>query len=206
MQVYEAMPLRFAVTFDYRCPFACNLHEHLADALEAGADWSVRFIPFSLGQAHVREGEPDVWDNPDADTGIVAMQVGIAVRDHFPDRFLHVHRGLFHARHREGRPIKDPDVVRAVLAEQGLDPDEVWAHLEDGSALRTIRSEHETAVARHKVWGVPTIIAGEQAVFIRLMNGSDGDPARSQAIVERLVGLIQDWPELNEFKHTSLAC
>ena len=31
----------FAVTWDYRCPFARNAHEHLAAALAGGADWEV---------------------------------------------------------------------------------------------------------------------------------------------------------------------
>jgi len=42
------MTLSFAVTWDYRCPFARNAHEHLLTALESGADWDVRFVPFSL--------------------------------------------------------------------------------------------------------------------------------------------------------------
>ncbi len=64
------MPLTFAVTWDYRCPFARNAHEHVLDALADGADWDVTFLPFSLGQVHVEEGQPDVWDNPDADSGL----------------------------------------------------------------------------------------------------------------------------------------
>ena len=55
----------FAVTWDYRCPFARNAHEHLAAALAAGADWDVTFLPFSLSQAHVPEGGAPVWDDPD---------------------------------------------------------------------------------------------------------------------------------------------
>ena len=46
----------FAVTWDYRCPFARNGHEHLLDGLEAGAPWDVEFVPFFLNQSHVPEG------------------------------------------------------------------------------------------------------------------------------------------------------
>ncbi len=46
----------FAVTWDYRCPFARNAAEHVLDGLGAGADWDVRWVPFSLGQVHVAEG------------------------------------------------------------------------------------------------------------------------------------------------------
>ena len=54
------MTRAFEITYDYRCPFARNAHEHVLDALEAGADWDVTFVPFSLGQVHVTEGQPDV--------------------------------------------------------------------------------------------------------------------------------------------------
>lgn len=46
----------FAVTWDYRCPFARNAHEHVLAGLAGGADWNVRFVPFSLGQVHVEPG------------------------------------------------------------------------------------------------------------------------------------------------------
>ena len=44
------MSTSFAVTWDYRCPFARNAAEHVLTALEAGADWDVTWVPFSLNQ------------------------------------------------------------------------------------------------------------------------------------------------------------
>src|SRR4051794_41200902 len=121
------MTLTFAVTSDYRCPFARNAHEHLLTALEAGADWDVRFVPFSLGQIHVAEGETDVWDEPAKDTGIVALQAGVIVRDRWPESFRIVHRELFAARHDHGLKLNETDVVRDVLVRNGVDADEVFA-------------------------------------------------------------------------------
>ena len=54
----------FAVTWDYRCPFARNAHEHIVAGLADGADWDVTFLPFSLSQGHVPEGGTPVWDDP----------------------------------------------------------------------------------------------------------------------------------------------
>ncbi len=59
------MSASFAVTWDYRCPFARNAHEHLLTAVDGGADWDVRYLAFSLDQAHVEEGQPPVWEEPD---------------------------------------------------------------------------------------------------------------------------------------------
>jgi hypothetical protein len=194
----------FSVTWDYRCPFARIAHLHLVEGLEAGAEWDVRFVPFSLGQAHVEEGEPSVWDDPDSDSGLLALQVGVVVRDRFPERFSAVHRAIFDARHVHGAHIRDRDVLEKLLADVGVDAAAVLAEVDGGEPLRTVRREHEAAVADADVWGVPTFVVGEHAAFVRLMEGPDGDAARARRTIERVVDLLDGWPELNEFKHTSL--
>ena len=90
------MTRQFAVSFDYRCPFARNGHESVVAGLRAGRDWDVRFLPFSLDQVHVEEGEQPVWDrDPDVwGTGVLALCWGIAVRDSFADHFLDWHADL----------------------------------------------------------------------------------------------------------------
>ena len=80
------MTRRFGLTYDYRCPYARIAHDHVIAGLRAGADWDVTFLPFSLGQAHVAEGEPPVWERPESDSGLLALQASIAVRDTQPDR------------------------------------------------------------------------------------------------------------------------
>ena len=194
----------FAVTWDYRCPFARNAHEHLVAALQAGAPWDVSFAPFSLNQVHVADGDPDVWDDPAQAANLGAMTVGIVVRDRFPDEFLKVHLALFTARHDEGRDLRDDNVLRAVLTEQGLDAEAVFTEIEDGWPLDAFRKEHEQLVRDHQVFGVPTFIAEDQAVFVRLMNRPDGDAEQGRRTIERVLDLVTGRPELNEFKHTSI--
>jgi protein-disulfide isomerase-like protein with CxxC motif len=192
------------VTWDYRCPFARNASEHILTALEGGADWDVTWVPFSLNQVHVEEGDPDVWDDPSKGSGLLAMQAGIVVRDRFPEVFWAVQRALFAARHDEGRDIRDEDVIRDVLTARGADADAVFKEIAGGQPLKEFRTAHERAVAENHVFGVPTFIAGGNAVFVRVMNrpGTDAEVARTT--VERVLSLLETWPELNEFKHTSI--
>ena len=194
----------FTVTWDYRCTFARNAHEHLVTGLRAGADWNVTFVPFSLGQVHVAEGEPDIWLRPQDDSGLLALQAGVVVRDRFPDRFLDVHEALFALRHDAGRHLEDEGEVRAVLAQNGVDADAVLAEIASGGPLATVRDEHTAAAEGHDVWGVPTFVSGDRAVFVRLMERPRGDADVAVRTIERVVGLLDDFPELNEFKHTSL--
>ncbi|MGH9226828.1 MAG: DsbA family protein [Acidimicrobiales bacterium] len=197
-------PLSFSVTWDYRCPFARNFCEHVLDGLEGGAGWDVRFVPFSLDQVHVDEGDVDAWDNPTVCRSLLAGQVGVAVRDKWPDRFLSVHRALFAGRHDEGGDLRDEAVLRKAVGGAGLDPDEVFAEVDAGWPLATFRKEHEAVVADYRVFGVPTVIANESAVFIRVMNRPRGDADLARRTVERALDLVTGWTDLNEFKHTSI--
>ncbi|MEA2844497.1 MAG: hypothetical protein QOJ69_2168 [Actinomycetota bacterium] len=197
--------LEFSITWDYRCPFARNLCEHVLTGLEAGAPWDVTFEPFSLDQVHVAEGETDVWGRPDKAPGLLAMQAGIAVRDRFPGSFLAVHHALFAARHEHGLDLRSPEVIRETLAGAGADADAVMAEVDGGAPLETFRKAHERAVADHQVFGVPTVIAAGNAAFIRVMRAPDGDADLAVRTVERAVDLVAGWDDLNELKHTTLS-
>jgi hypothetical protein len=47
-------------------------------------------------------------------------------------------------------------------------------------------------------------MAADQAVFVRLMNRPRGDGRVALQTVDRILELMEDHPELNEFKHTRL--
>jgi hypothetical protein len=200
------VPRSFAITFDYLCPFARNANEHVTAGLRGGAEWDVDFVPYSLAQGHVGEGEADVWERADRESvsGILALQVGLTVRDEHPEAFLDVHDALFAARHDHGLDIKDPSVLRDVVAGAGLDADEVLEQARSGRAPKTLRAEHEAAVDQHTVWGVPTFIAGGRAVFVRIMDRPEGDAGRALGRIERVLDLVEGEPELHEFKQTDL--
>lgn len=200
------MTKSFAVTWDYRCPFAYNAHAYLIAGLRAGADWDVSFLAFSLDQSHVEEGNPPVWDEQDRYPGLLANLAGIVVRDRYADQFLDVHQALFTARHDRAIDLRDRKLVAKVLDDAGVDAASVLAEVDDGWPLKALQAEHTDAAERFEVFGVPTFISGDQAVFVRLMDGpADDDGAAGIATVERIIDLIQGWPELNEFKHTTLS-
>jgi hypothetical protein len=181
------------------------LPEHLVEALKAGADWDVQFLPFSLSQNKVEEGETSVWDEPEKDSGLLAMQLGIAVRDTQAERFLDAHLALFAIRHDLGKSQRDEALLRTALAEAGVDVDAAFAEVASGVPLKKVREEHERGVSEHQVWGVPTFIVGDQAAFVRVMDRPRDERHDPALVIERIVGLLSGWPDLNEFKHTSLS-
>ncbi len=195
----------FAVTFDYRCPFARNVHEHVVAGLRSGVDWDVELVPFSLSRTKVEPGAPDVWDDPASDSGLLALQVGVAVRDGQPERFGDAHLALFALRHDYGGDLRDPDALRAALDRADADADAAFAEVASGTPLKKVQEEHTQAVADHAVWGVPTFITGTSAAFVRLMDRPGPDDAAAVRTIERIVGLLDGWPELNELKHTTIS-
>jgi len=189
----------FAVSFDYRCPFARNAHESVVAGLREGRDWNVTFTPFSLDQVHVEEGEPPVWERDPQSwgTGLNALLFGVTIRDHFADHFFDWHIAAFAARHDEGAKIAKVEVLRDVAASVGLDPDAVTAQIATGEALATVAREHTEAVKRHAMFGVPTFVVNDRAVFVRFMD------RKNPADIDRVLDLLE-WADLNEFKQTSV--
>jgi 2-hydroxychromene-2-carboxylate isomerase len=188
-----------AVTFDYRCPFAYNGNAAVIAAVRAGSDVDFRFTPFSLDQVHTEEGETPVWERDPSEwgTGTLALQYGLAVRDAFPEHFFDAHLALFAARHDKGLKLGHEDVLRDAVADAGLDADAVAEEVASGRPLKTLATEHSEAVDRWNVWGVPTYIEGEEAVFVRFMERERVDD------LERTLDMLQ-WSRLNEFKRTRI--
>ena len=193
------MSRAIAVTFDYRCPFAYNGNAAVIAALRVGSDIDFTFTPFSLDQIHVEEGEPAMWEREPSEwgSGTLALLYGIAVRDAFPDQFFDAHLALFAARHDHGLKLNHEDVLRDAVASAGLDPDAVAEEAHSGRPLKTLIAEHTEAVDRWSVFGVPTYIEGEEAVFVRFMERGRVDD------LERMLQLL-DFTRLNEFKRTRI--
>ena len=116
-----------------------------------------------------------MWEQPDKDSGIEAMQVSIAIRDTQPERFLDAHHALFEHRHAAAGDLRSREVLTDVLAAVGVDTEAAWAEVDSGRSLATFEKEHAGFVESHEVWGVPTFIVGDRAVFVRLLEGPNGD-------------------------------
>lgn len=186
--------MQFDITYDYLCPFARNANEAVLKGIDEGRDWEVTFRPFSLSQAHVGDGEGDVYEDTSA-SGVLALHWGIAVRDNDAAHFPAAHVALFSARHDEGLDINDEAVIRSALDKAGVDSAAIAEIVATGVPAKTLAEEHREAVERWSVFGVPTFISDEVATFVRFMErGLVSD-------VDRVLDML-GWQGLNEFKRT----
>jgi protein-disulfide isomerase-like protein with CxxC motif len=194
----------FELSYDYRCPFAKNIHLHVVSALRAGAQFDVTFAPWTLSQGHRAEGSPDVWDNPEFDADLLALAAGISVRDLQSERFLDSHEALFRARHEQAIRLTTFEEISSVLEPLGVDMKLVADDLATRRPHEVIAASHER-FAKFEAFGVPTFVVDEDATFVRYMNPPTDDAQASIDMVNSLVTLMAAQPELNEFKHTQLS-
>jgi protein-disulfide isomerase-like protein with CxxC motif len=194
------MTRSFAITYDYLCPFARIANEAVVEALADGAAWDVDFRPFSLAQSHVEEGEATVWDRPAGDPGsrgVVALQWSVAIKELFPEQFLAFHVALFDARHSRAADVDDDALLRELAAGAGIDAETVARRVAEGAPMKQLAAEHDELVDRWEVFGVPTFIDGDEAVFVRLME------RYRRSDVEKVLDMLE-WTRLNEFKRTRI--
>jgi hypothetical protein len=196
--------LSFQLSYDYRCPFAKNIHLHVITALRAGAAFNVTFVPWTMSQGYRADGSPDTWDDPTRDPEHLALAVSTSIRDLFPDRFLDAHEALFRARHERAiRLITEDEITRAL---EGVDLD-LRSIFEDVASRRPYKviGESFREFERYEAFGVPTFVVDGDATFVRYMNPPSDDASASISLIESLVSLISSQSALNEFKHTKVA-
>lgn len=193
----------FDLSFDYRCPFAYNIHLHVINALKAGAEFSVSFIPWTMSQGYKGEDAPDVWDDPAHDADLLSLAASISVRDQQSEFFLAAHEALFRARHEHAIRLVTMDEIDTVLNPLGVDVDRVK---EDVASRRphAVIGESFDRFSKFEAFGVPTFVVDGDATFVRYMKPPSSDGQASVKLIESIVTLIATRPELNEFKHTRL--
>jgi hypothetical protein len=193
----------FELSYDYRCPFAKNIHLHVLKALGAGADFEVHFVPWTMSQGYKVEGAPDAWNDPEFDDDLLSLAVSISVRDQQPEFFLAAHEALFRARHEQAIRLVTFDEIDSVLGPLGVDLDQVRRDVASRRPHEVIGKSYEE-FSTYEAFGVPTFVVNGDATFVRYMSAPTDDAQSSVKIIESLVTLMVLQPDLNEFKHTRL--
>jgi predicted DsbA family dithiol-disulfide isomerase len=193
----------FELSYDYRCPFAKNIHLHVLKALGAGADFEVHFVPWTMSQGYKVEGAPDVWNDPEFDDDLLSLAASISVRDQQSEFFLAAHEALFRARHEQAIRLVTFDEIDSVLGPLGVDLDQVRRDVASRRPHEVIGKSYEE-FSTYEAFGVPTFVVNGDATFVRYMCTPTDDAQSSVKIIESLVTLMALQPDLNEFKHTRL--
>ena len=193
----------FDLSYDYRCPFAKNIHLHVVTALRAGADFDVTFVPWTMSQGYKVEGAPDVWDDPTRDPELLSLAVSTSIRDLQPEHFLDAHEALFRARHERALRLVTNEEITDALALTGVDLDAVFDDVASRRPHKVIGQSFQE-FERYEAFGVPTFVVDGDATFVRYMTVPSDDASASIALINSLVTLMSAQADLNEFKHTKV--
>jgi hypothetical protein len=191
----------FQISYDYRCPFAKNLHLHVVSALRAGGDFDVTFVPWTMSQGYKLADAPDVWNDPARDDELLALAVSTSIRDQQPDLFLDAHEALFRARHEDAVRLVTREEIAGVLAPIGVDLDTVFEDV-DARRPHKVIGESFQEFEGYEAFGVPTIVIGDDATFVRYMETPSANAQASIDLINSLIDLMSTKSALNEFKHT----
>lgn len=195
--------LSFKLSYDYRCPFAKNLHLHAITALRAGGDFDVTFVPWTMSQGNKAPGALDVWDDPSRDEEHLALAVSTSIRDLQPDYFLDAHEALFRARHERAIRLVSMKEIEGVLRPTGVDLDLIVSDVASRRPHEVI-GECFREFERYEAFGVPTFVVGDDATFVRYMTTPNDVPQDSVTVIDSLLQLMTAQSALNEFKHTKV--
>jgi hypothetical protein len=194
---------QFDLSYDYRCPFAKNIHLHVVTALRAGADFDVTFVPWTMSQGYKVDSAPDVWDDPSRDPELLSLAVSASIRDLQPENFLDAHEALFRARHERAIRLVTREEITEALASTNVDLVAVFDDVDSRRPHKVI-GESFLEFERYEAFGVPTFVVDGDATFVRYMTVPSDDAAASIALIESLVTLMSSKSDLNEFKHTKV--
>jgi hypothetical protein len=193
----------FDLSYDYRCPFAKNIHLHVVTALRAGADFDVTFVPWTMSQGYKADDAPDVWDDPTRDPELLSLAVSTSIRDHQPEQFLDAHETLFRARHERSIRLVTREEITEALSTTRVNLPAVFDDVDSRRPHKVI-GESFREFERYEAFGVPTFVVDGDATFVRYMTVPSDDAAASVALIDSLLTLMSAQSDLNEFKHTKV--
>ena len=190
--------------FDPMCPYAYQTSRWIRTVRDA-VDLDVTWKFFSLEEVNLTEGQRHPWERPWS-FGFGQMRVGALIRRELGnDGIDRWYRAVGEAFFFAGVKTHVPEQHAAVIAAAGFDPAYVERAIADPSTLDEVRAEHEDAVARVGMHGVPTLVfvPGGYAVYGPVVvPPPEGDDA---VALWDLVRSMQRFPHLYELRHPKTA-
>lgn len=170
--------------------------EHSSDEFE------ITWKPFSLAQINQKMGEGyKVWDEPEAShpPGLWGLRAFVAAGRQGKDLLDHFLMLLLTARHVDRKELGDPEVLRGVAQEAGLDVDKFMSDLSDSSTLQEVIQSHEEATQQYGVFGTPTFrFSNGGSAFLKMLR-PDTEEQASRAF-DLLKKLMEDELFVGELK------
>lgn len=176
-----------------------------------GGGLNVTYRAFVLEQANFASRHEPGWkiwaDKNFPSRDMPSHQAAKCAARQGKDAFQEYNRLLFRARHQKDLDITNQLILLDVAREAGLDLERFAEDMRGGAGVREVAKEHEEAVAKYGVFGVPTLIfGGGVPVFVKLEKGDwEKRPEEDRALLEQLRQVSQKRPYVLEVKQPESA-
>lgn len=176
--------------FDYTCSYSYKAWLWLEE-VASGHKISVEWRPFLLKEVNREPGERSYFDRETIESvALLALALSIAARGQHHTTY---HERTFRAMHEdEERP--DEAGIYEIARDAGVDVDAF--RNEQRRWIEAVASEHRLATTRWGVFGTPTLVIEENAVYLKL----DSPPADPGGFWIALETMALSHPELIELK------
>jgi predicted DsbA family dithiol-disulfide isomerase len=178
---------------------------------KSNGNLKVTYKSFVLEQANfASRHEPGwkIWEDknfPSRD--MPALQAAKCAAKQGEEAFLRYNQLLFRARHRKNLDITNQLILWDVAREAGLDLEKFAEDMRNGAGVKEVAKEHEEAVKKYGMFGVPTLIFGKGTpVFVKLEEGDwEKKSKEDQALLEVLRNASAKQPYILEIKQPESA-
>lgn len=194
--------MNITVWYDFVCPYAWTAQRwlfELQDQLEHPLGITWRY--FSIEQVNKFADAPNVWDHPNDGTSSTmrAFQGVHAAGMQGDDKYLAYMAALFNQRHVNKRNLGTQSILEETAQQVDLDLERFRADLQSDEVFDIFRHDHTEAVEKYGVFGVPTIMFGnEQSAYLRIKIGEP--PADPLVFWEEFVAVVRNRPTILEIK------
>jgi predicted DsbA family dithiol-disulfide isomerase len=177
------VPIKITFFFDFLCAYSYRtaqwidtLQQQLGDGLQV--EWKY----FSLEQNKAKELESDwnIWEQQEDYTcplpkgrpwnrAMLAFWGAEAARRQSEAGFTRFRQALYAARHNEKADISQRATIEDAAEQAELDMEQFQRDFSDRSLLDALHRDHQEAVEKYKVFGVPTVAFDqENLVYLKL--------------------------------------
>jgi hypothetical protein len=180
--------------FDYTCAYSFRVWRWLGGQVRPlRPDLELEWVGFSLKEANRADGESVFAEVGDPRLSVVALALAAAARERGGERF---HDGAFSAFHSGGPRVTRDDLL-ALAVRDGVDVDRFWR--ERRVWIDRVASEHSAAVQRWGVFGTPTLVIDDEAVYLKI-GEVPADERQGVRLWEAVETLAVQHPDLVEIK------
>ncbi len=169
-------PIKVTFYFDFLCPFAYRASLWMDEVQQSlGERLSIDWRYFSLEQINNKAGEEwKIWEQAADYTpqngrtesrSLLAFWAAEAARRQGEPAFTSFRRAVYRARHEDKIAFAVREDFLPFAEHAGLDMGRFANDFQDRSLLDALRNDHETARAKYKAFGVPTIAFDDDNAF-----------------------------------------